>query len=119
VAQAAAAAAGEGVIAVIPAGELWPDGGLRPAVEDWLGAGAVIQALEGPRDAEASLACAAYREAGPGLAGLIRDCRSGQELIHRGFEADLDIALEMGAGRATPRLVDGVYVDVSGHAPTT
>ncbi|HEY9430302.1 MAG TPA: 2-phosphosulfolactate phosphatase [Blastocatellia bacterium] len=34
-------------VAVIPAGERWDDGSLRPAFEDWVGAGAVISHLKG------------------------------------------------------------------------
>ena len=32
-------------IAIIPAGEQWSDGTMRPALEDWLGAGAILDEL--------------------------------------------------------------------------
>src|SRR5436190_17127698 len=43
-------------VAVIPAGEQWPTGELRPSLEDWVGAGAVIAALSGKSSPEAQLA---------------------------------------------------------------
>jgi len=55
-------------ISVIPAGEGWPDGSLRPAIEDWLGAGAIIAHLSGARSPEAELACHAFLHAQPELA---------------------------------------------------
>lgn len=101
--------AGTGAIGVIPAGERWPDGSLRPAIEDWLGGGAILDALGLPLSAEARVARDAYRAAGPDLAGLIRDSRSGRELIDGGFPGDVEIALELGVSRAAPMLRDGAY----------
>jgi len=113
-AQATAAAArrtagAEGMIAVIPAGERWGDGSLRPALEDWLGAGAVVAALGGIPNAEAELAAFAFARALKRLGDMIRTSRSGLELSERGFAADLDIALEIDSSRTAPRLVDGQY----------
>ena len=54
-------------VTVIAAGERWPDGSLRPALEDLLGAGAVIAALAraaaGPLSPEADAARRCYETA--------------------------------------------------------
>jgi 2-phosphosulfolactate phosphatase len=97
-----------GKVAFIAAGERWPDGSLRPALEDWVGVGAIIAAL----DCEASAEAAAARQsflATEDLASTIRNCMSGQELIQRGFSEDVDIALEFGSSKLAPRLSDGIY----------
>jgi len=101
--------AGDGPVGVIPAGERWPDGSLRPAIEDWLGAGAILDALDGPLSAEAHVARDAYRSAGADLATLIRTSQSGRELIDGGFPDDVEIALEVGVSRTAPRLSQGAY----------
>lgn len=102
--------AGQGDIGLIPAGERWLDGSLRPALEDWLGAGAVIEALDLPMSAEARAARDAFRSARPHLGETIRDCLSGRELIERGFPQDVEIALALDLSEAAPRLIEGAYV---------
>lgn len=109
VAAAARILAGAGDIAVIPAGERWPDGSLRPALEDLIGAGAIIDALDDALGAEAKVARDAYRSARSNLADLIRDSVSGRELIDRGFAVDVDLALEVGVSGTAPRLYDDAY----------
>jgi 2-phosphosulfolactate phosphatase len=109
VAQAARQIAGGGDVAVIPAGELWPDGSLRPAIEDLLGAGAVIHHLELPCSPEAQVARDAYRSVGVAVASLIRASVSGRQLIDRGFPGDVEIAVEQNVSTQVPTLKDGAY----------
>src|SRR6266511_3517609 len=79
-------------IAVIPAGERWRDGSLRPAFEDRIGAGAILSHLPAMLSPEAHAAIAAYHCARQGLASLLKRCSSGKELIQRGFEHDVELA---------------------------
>jgi 2-phosphosulfolactate phosphatase len=96
-------------IAVIPAGERWPSGDLRPAIEDLIGAGAIIHALGLPCSPEAEIARQAFLGARAALLELLRGCVSGQELIQRGYPADVEIAAALNASAATPVLLDGAY----------
>ncbi len=110
VAAAVRLAAGSGDIAVIPAGERWKsDDSLRPAIEDWIGAGAILDALDGPMTAEARVARDAFRSARPDLSALLHESMSGRELIDRGFPRDVDLAAELDVSTSAPRLRDGVY----------
>jgi 2-phosphosulfolactate phosphatase len=97
-------------IAVIPAGERWDDGSLRPAFEDWVGAGAVISHLDGSLAPEAGAALSAYLNVKPDLKHMLKQCGSGRELIERGFEQDVEIASELEVSGCAPTLVDGAYV---------
>ena len=99
-------------VAVVAAGERWPDGSLRPALEDLLGAGAVLAATGecgADLSPDATAAAAAYEEARDVLAERLRTCPSGRELIRRGWAEDVEIAAELDAGRAVPVLRDGVF----------
>ena len=91
--------------AVIPAGEMWADGGLRPCVEDLLGAGAVIDVLTGSRSPEARMAAAAFQKSRGELRETLRTSASGKELIERGFERDVDLAADLDCSRVVARLI--------------
>ena len=109
-ASAVAAAAAElGRVGVIAAGERWGgvSGPLRPAVEDLLGAGAVINALPGARSPEAEVAAAAHTAVAHRLEPLLLDCESGVELRDRGFEDDVRLAAEADVSGAAPSLREG------------
>lgn len=108
-AVAAAAAKMGKRISVIPAGERWDDGTLRPALEDLLGAGALIDLLPGTKSPEAAIAAAAYRRFADELRAALTHCGSGKELIGRGVGEDVELALEVNASDAVPLLIGGAY----------
>lgn len=98
-------------VAVIPAGERWDDGSLRPAFEDWVGAGAVISHLKGSLAPEARAAHSAYLNVKSDLGRSLKRCGSGRELIGRGFELDVEIASELDVSECAPTLVDNAYIN--------
>lgn len=93
-------------VSVVAAGERWPDGSLRPAVEDLWGAGAVIAGLVDRGvtglTPEARMAERAFRSAS--LPDDLVACASGQELVEMGFAGDVDIAAEVDASDVVPVL---------------
>jgi 2-phosphosulfolactate phosphatase len=109
VAHAAREMAAGGTVGLIPAGERWPDGSLRPAIEDLLGSGAIIHFLGMPCSAEAQLAVNAYRASRDQITSLISNSMSAKELTDRGFPGDLEIALQQNASTCAPVLRDGCY----------
>jgi 2-phosphosulfolactate phosphatase len=103
----------QGPVAVVAAGERWPDGTLRPAVEDLWGAGAVIAGLVDlgvtGLTPEARVAEQAYRAAR--LPEDLVSCASGQELVDLGFAADVEVAAEVDAAAVVPLLVGDAFVE--------
>ena len=100
-------------IGVIPAGERWADGSLRPAFEDLIGAGAIISHLSGEASPEARAALAAYLDAKADLLHCLKGCGSGKELIERGFENDVRLASELDISACAPVLENGAYVKLA------
>jgi 2-phosphosulfolactate phosphatase len=116
-AAAAAAWVGDRTVSVIAAGERWPDGSLRPAVEDFWGAGAFISALGSAGcSVEARSAAVAY-ESIEDFDLALSACGSGRELIGLGFAADVAVAAAVGSSTTVPILIDGWYVADSAPAP--
>jgi 2-phosphosulfolactate phosphatase len=109
-AVAAFAAAQPGAVLVVAAGERWADGSLRPAIEDLLCAGAIVDGLRRSRSPEAMVAAAAFNGVRDKLVDVVGKCASAVELRERGFAADVELALDFNVSRCVPRLVEGAYV---------
>jgi len=92
---------------VIPAGERWPDGSLRPALEDWIGAGAILRWLPGARSPEAESAVALFERHADALVDILDQCASGRENDARGHDRDKVIAAQLDVSACVPRF-DGI-----------
>lgn len=125
-AVAGAAAAHDGPVAVVAAAERWHGdlGPARPAVEDLVGAGAVLAAVAERRRAagagaavspEASAAIAAFAAVRDDLAGWLPATASGRALVARGGTADVATAAMLDADHAAPVLQGTAFV----AAPTS
>jgi 2-phosphosulfolactate phosphatase len=109
VARAARHLARGGSVGVIPAGERWSDESLRPAIEDLIGAGAIIDALGMPLSSEARVMRDAFHASAATIASLLRSSCSGQELIARGFREDVELALAYNVSDTAPLLINGAF----------
>ena len=95
----------------MPAGERWPDGSLRPAVEDLWGAGAVIASLVGRLEhqagplllsPEATAAMSAWQAVEGDLGAALPMTASGRELVDQGWPDDVAIAAELDTSTVVP-----------------
>jgi 2-phosphosulfolactate phosphatase len=105
----AEACAGYESVGVVPAGEKWPDKSLRPALEDWLGAGAIISHLSGTWSHETRAAAAAFEVHQANLLETLMTIPSGVELIDKGYPVDVEIAGQYNASTAAPRFRPPAY----------
>ena len=96
-------------VTVIACGEQWSSvtdraAGLRPSLEDWLGAGLVCEVLAAmglTLSAEAAVAAAAWTGSEP-----LRHCVSARELNAAGFADDVELALQVDADVVVPVRAD-------------
>ena len=94
-------------IAVIAAGEKWRDGTTRFALEDWLGAGAIVSGLPRRQLAfPARAAAAAFNNLRAELYDALATSPSGVELTEAGYPDDVELAAELDADDVVP-LLDG------------
>lgn len=96
-------------IGIVPSGERWEDRSLRPAWEDLIGAGAIIQELKGIRSPEAAVAEMAFLSVVGEVEERMAKSVSGRELIGRGFAEDVHLACCINADNYATRLVSGAY----------
>jgi 2-phosphosulfolactate phosphatase len=99
----------DGPVTVIACGEKWPDGSLRPSLEDLLGAGAILAAMTGNASPEARAAIAAFRDAAHDLPEVLSQCASGRELTEKGRQADIGYAAQLNVSTIVPVLTNGVF----------
>lgn len=104
------------VVTVIAAGERWDaaDEPLRPAVEDMIGAGAILAALRPTSPSpEAIAAIAAFAAVVGDPLVFLAACSSGRELSEKGYQEDVIIAAARDASAAVPILRDGAFTDAA------
>jgi 2-phosphosulfolactate phosphatase len=108
-----------GRIGVLAAGERWngATGPLRPALEDWLGAGAVASAADpgGEHSTPDALAAAgSFLAMVDRLDWALAQCASGRELRGHGWDDDVAMASAHGVSTCVPLLDGACFVDGSG-----
>lgn len=102
-------------IGVIAAGERWPDGTMRPAVEDLVGAAMVLDGLShvaGGLSVEAAVTLAALA-ALPDPVAAVRGCVSARTLGARGFREDVDVATAVNVSGTVPVMENGIFSDAA------
>lgn len=101
-------------VAVIAAGERWPDESLRLAVEDQWGAGSLIDNLRAAGwsdiSPEAHAAADTFSALHDDLADALANCASGRELIAAGYSDDVHTAAQLDSSTAIPLLQQDAFI---------
>ncbi|MGH9196398.1 MAG: 2-phosphosulfolactate phosphatase [Acidimicrobiia bacterium] len=99
-----------GFISVIASGEQWKQSAeLRPAVEDLIGAGAIIAKLGGNKSLEAMTAEAAFQSVRDQLSSSLPRTCSGKELLEKGYGDDVEFAASLNVSDAVPILHEKAF----------
>jgi 2-phosphosulfolactate phosphatase len=102
---------------VIACGERWADasedGALRFAIEDYLGAGAILHGIDADLSPEARLCASAFEASKHQLLPLLLDCGSGRELLARGDRSSVELAAALDRYDVVPILRDGALVPLA------
>jgi len=99
-------------VTILACGERWrqpsEDGELRFAIEDYLGAGAIIVNLPESlsRSPEAALCEGAFRSAEGSLHDVLWESGSGRELRAAGYPQDVEHAMQLNLYDTVPRMVN-------------
>ena len=95
-------------LTVIACGERWPvagdDGYLRVAMEDELGAGAILWYLPFSTSPEAHVCAAGFRAVQDQIEALLWDSASGRQLRQKGWGADVTRAAQLNSSATVPIL---------------
>jgi 2-phosphosulfolactate phosphatase len=109
-------------VTVLACGERWrlpaEEGVLRFALEDYLGAGAVLSALPFSQTVEAQACGATFRALHEHLEALLWECESGQELRTKGLGDDVRHAAQLNVYDTAPVLYGErleTFVQHDGH----
>jgi 2-phosphosulfolactate phosphatase len=95
-------------VTIIACGERWrppaADGALRVALEDYLGAGAILASLRYEQSPEARVCASAFTHSRHDIAALLWECGSGRELRGIGFPEDVRHAAQLNSYDAVPMM---------------
>lgn len=101
-------------LTVVCAGERWEDAfeheEMRVAIEDYVGAGAIISQISARKSPEATLCESAFCASRENFRKLLYECYSGQELIERGFTGDVDHSLQLDCYSVAAVLQEGCFI---------
>ncbi|HLJ67282.1 MAG TPA: 2-phosphosulfolactate phosphatase [Chloroflexota bacterium] len=105
-------------LSVVSCGERWPgpagDEGMRVALEDYLGAGAILAALDCPASPEARVCANTFTAVRGEVSTLIWECESGRELRDAGFGDDVRHAALLDLYDAVPVMHGEAFERYSG-----